>query len=684
MKVRGGMQRTAAMQSRIKGRNGRASERLAVLALCGMMLGGGLRARARNLFGAQPVPDWVKAAAQQKLPEFHGNPKAVVLLEDTTYTVDAKGQAIEHVRRVVKILRPQGRDYGYPAVSYDKDSKVLSMHVWSIDAAGHEYSVKDNEILDMGQPGEAGELYSDERAKVVDPPGRDPGGVIAYEYERKQRPYLAETNWEFQDELPRIEQSFTLALPAGYTYTTTWARHAKVDGIDLENHSYRWEMNDEPAIDLEHVPMAPGEGALAARMTVHYTGPGLAEPQDGTWQGIGEWYDGLSRDRLASTPDIAAKAAELTAGKTDFYDKAEAIGNFVQQKIRYFVIEMGVGGYQPHAAEDIFRGRYGDCKDKATLLSAMLSSLGIHSALLMVDTERGVVDPEAPSIWGNHMVAAIEIPKGYESPKLHSVVTAKTGKRYLIFDPTWYLTPFGQLEDNLQGSYGVLIEGKDSQVIELPVLDPTLNTIRRLGKFELSADGTLKGSVTDARFGDLAEHRRRIFSSEGETKQTEYMNKVIGQDFTGASMTGLKVENAEVLNKELTTTFDLQATHFASFSGPLLMVRPRVLGSYGIGVDHKARHVEINLEQTMQGTDAYDIELPQGYIVDELPDPVKLDVGFASYVSSTELHGRVLHYSRTYTVRQVTVPANKYAEVQQRAAAIAADEDSQAILKRGN
>jgi len=672
------------MQSRVATGRGCAGGRLALLLVGAMVLGGGVAARAGNLFGSQPVPDWVKTAAQQKVPEFQGNPKAVVLLEETTYTVDQKGQAVEHVRRVVKILRPQGRDYGYPSVYYDKDSKVLSMHVWSIDAAGHEYTVKDSEILDVGQPGEGGELYSDERAKVADPPGRDPGGIIAYEYDKRERPYLAETNWEFQDDLPRMQQRFTLALPAGYTYTTTWARHAKVEGIDLENHSYRWEMNDVPAIDLDHVPMAPGEGALAARMTVHYAGPGLAEPQDGTWQGIGEWYEGLSRDRLVSTPDIAAKAAELTAGKTDFYDKAEAIGDFVQQKIRYFVIEMGVGGYQPHAAEDIFRGRYGDCKDKATLLSAMLSSVGIHSALVMVDTERGVVDPEAPSIWGNHMIGAIEVPRGYESPKLHSVVTAKTGKRYLIFDPTWHLTPFGQLEDNLQGSYGVLIEGKDSQVIELPVLDPTLNTIRRSGKFELSADGTLKGSVTDLRFGDLAMDRRRVFSSEGEKKQTEYMNRVIGQDFTGASMTGLKVDNVDALNKDLTTTFDLQASHFARFSGPLLMVRPRVLGSYGLDVDRKPRHVEIDLEQTMQGTDEYDIELPQGYVVDELPDPVKIDVGFASYVSSTELHGRVLHYSRTYTVRQVTVPATKYPEVQQLAAAIAADEDNQAILKRGN
>jgi hypothetical protein len=84
-----------------------------------------------------------------------------------------------------------------------------------------------------------------------------------------------------------LDERFKLVLPQRFTYTTTWAHHAKVDGVDLENQRYLWEMKDEAAIDLEQVPMSPGEGALAARMTVHYAGPGLAEPQDGTWQGIG-------------------------------------------------------------------------------------------------------------------------------------------------------------------------------------------------------------------------------------------------------------------------------------------------------------------------------------------------------------------------------------------------------------
>ena len=61
------------------------------------------------------------------------------------------------------------------------------------------------------------------------------------------------------------------------------------------------------------------------------------------------------------------------------------------------------------------------------------------------------------------------------------------------------------------------------------------------------------------------------------------------------------------------------------------MVRPRVLGSYELDVDHKIRKVAIDLHETMQASDDFDIQIPDGYVVDEVPDPVKEDVGFASY-----------------------------------------------------
>ncbi|MEO6923961.1 MAG: DUF3857 and transglutaminase domain-containing protein, partial [Bryocella sp.] len=538
---------------------------------------------------AASVPDWVRDAAKAPLPKLPDTTKAVILLDDTTYTVDARGRATEHRRVVTRILRPQGRRYGTPAVWFDKDSKLQSLHVWSIDPAGHEYALKDNEIIEAGAPGEGGILFSDVRYKYAEPPGRDPGGVVAYEYTRAERPYLAETIWDFQGRIPRIAQTFRLELPAGFTYTTAWSHHAKVEAADLENHAYVWTMNDQPGIDLERVPMSPSTSALTGRMTVHYSGPGLAVPQDGTWQGIGEWYEALAKDRLSPTAEVSAKAVELTQGKTDFYDKAEAIGEFVQKQIRYFDIEVGVGGFMPHLSGDIFHDRYGDCKDHASLLSAMLSAVGIHSALVLVDSERGVIDPGAPSLMGDHMIGAIEIPDGYTSPKLHSVITASTGKRYLIFDPTWTFTPFGQLEDNLQGSTAVLLEGGKSQIIHLPVLSPDLNHVTRTARLQLAADGTLEGTITEKRFGDLAETGRYLIAHDDARELQQFIDRKVGQDLTAASVTNFKSENVDALNKDLTMSFHVKADHYATSAGPLLMVRPRVMGRLEMPVDNEKR-----------------------------------------------------------------------------------------------
>jgi hypothetical protein len=635
------------------------------------------------IFASKPdsVPDWVRTAAQQTLPSYSPETNAVVLLEDITYTVAPDGSAVEHYRHIVKILRPQGRDEGIVAVPFDKDSKILSMHVWSIGPDGHEYAVKDNEMAEYGYPGQ-GNFFMDLRVRAASAPGRDPGGIVAYEYEQRNHAYLTEKTWFFQDDLPHVNQTFTLELPPNFTYGTVWAHSKETPAIDLEHQRWRWEMKNTPAIDLDQVPLRPSEMALAGRMTVHYAGPTLTAPTAGSWQSIGEWYQSIAKDRLVATPEIAAKAKELVGDKTDFYDKTEAIAEFVQKQVRYFVIEMGIGGYQPHYAADIFRNRYGDCKDKATLLTAMLSTVSVHGALVMVDDRRGVIDPDAPSIVGDHMIAAIEIPKGYNSPKLRSVVTSKTGRQYLIFDPTWDKTAFGQLEHNLQGGYGVLVEGSDSQIIQFPVLSPDLNTIRRTASFQLQPDGSLKGTVNEKRFGDLSERRRDLYTSGDAKEQTQYLDRLLGQDFTAFTVSDFKVQNAESLNKDLTTTYSLTADRFGKSMGPLLMVRPRVLGSEDLRTDQKKRQVPINLSETMQEQDDYTIELPVGYAVDEIPTPVKLDLGFASYESSSIVKDNILHYTRTYTVREVTLPADKYGDVQKLAAVIAADEQNSAVLKK--
>ena len=395
---------------------------VASLALAAMLL------LPSSAFAAKDqVPDWVKAAMAEPVTGVSDNAKAVVLLDETTLKVGPDGQAVEHRRRVVKILRPTGREEGVVFVPFDNDTKILSLHIWSVGPDGQEYAVKDKEILEIGEPN-SGPLYSDERYKLCEPPGRDPGGVIAYEYEQRKAYYEHEQDWFIQSSIPRMHQSLTLELPPGYSYAAVWAHHETEKATDLEHQRTRWDLAATPAIDLERVPFAPPMGGLTGRMTVHYGPTPTGKPALGTWQEVSDVYDQIARDRMTATPEIAAKAVELTAGKTDFYAKAEAVAEFVQKDIRYFVIEKGIGGWQPHPAADIFRNRYGDCKDKSTLLSAMLSSIVRHPlhhragrhATAASSTPSCTLDARQPR-HRRHRNSH----RATTSPKLRSVVTAK-------------------------------------------------------------------------------------------------------------------------------------------------------------------------------------------------------------------------------------------------------------------
>src|ERR1700747_2990480 len=94
------------------------------------------------------------------------------------------------------------------------------------------------------------------------------------------------------------------------------------------------------------------------------------------WNGMGKWYSNLVSSREAASPQIKQQVADLTSGKTSTLDKMQALASFGQDDIRYVAIELGIGGWQPHPAAEVFSKRYGDCKDKATLLRSMLHEIG--------------------------------------------------------------------------------------------------------------------------------------------------------------------------------------------------------------------------------------------------------------------------------------------------------------------
>ena len=251
---------------------------------CGAMLvvfGCSGLARASN----PQIPDWAINASTGKGD--WGDAKAVVLLQDTLLTVQPDGKAVERVRMVVKILRPEGRDYATPAIGFSKDNKLLSFHVWSIGPDGHHYAMKDSEYLEAGTS-DSGILYNDERVKAASPPGADPGGVIAWEATQQFPTYLSEVNWQFQNSVPTVETSFEIDLPPGWHQYPVWFRHDALAPTQATPNCFRWEMDNVKGIDLSEVQLHPAWAAIAGRMSVHFSANPIPEGS-ALWEKIGTW-----------------------------------------------------------------------------------------------------------------------------------------------------------------------------------------------------------------------------------------------------------------------------------------------------------------------------------------------------------------------------------------------------------
>ena len=110
------------------------------------------------------------------------------------------------------------------------------------------------------------------------------------------------------------------------------------------------------------------------------------------------------------------------------------------------------------------------------------------------------------------------------------------------------------------------------------------------------------------------------------------------------------------------------------------------MGSHARGVpdvmEGKPRAYAIEIGHPGGWRDSFDIAIPAGYVVDETPDPVDVDVDFASYKSAVSVKGNLLHYECEYVVRQVEIPPAKAADFRKLENAILADEKGTAVLKK--
>ncbi len=660
--------------------SGRRGSHQVAVSILAAILAFASRPAAANWFGkGQPLPQWAVDAAKTHTPEDDKDAEAVILYDEYMETIDPDGRATERERKAIRILKPQGRHHTC-GVSYDVDEKINYFRVWTIAADEKQYQAQDTDFIEEGNTA-IPVMLSTQKRRVAHPPAVDLGATIFCESEEVLQPYLHETVWEFQEAIPVVSQALEIDLPPGKSYSDAWHNFPAAKPVEVAPNHWRWELRDIPALTLRDIPSHPEWAALASRMSVQW-GDAAVPGIENQWRAIGEWVTTLEAGRPDPSPEITAQTQSLIAGAPDFYTRLSRITDFIQKNIRYFIVMRGIGGLQANHAADIFRNRYGDCKDKTTLLISMLQVAGIPAHYVPVDDRRGIVDPNDPSLEGNHMITAIEVPANVEDPRLMAIVKGKDGKRYLIFDPTNEHTPVGNLPSYEQGGYGMLAAGAESQVIQLPVLVPEANGTDRKGEFTLAADGTLSGQVDASHSGPDGAEMRMILKYTDEKERREYWESSIARDVPGAVLNSFEFVQPAALDKPIEFHYQLTAGQYAHQAGPLLLVRPRVVGSDLLPFNDKPRTVPIDLNQTGHWHDSFDITLPPGYVVDETPDPVNVDDDFASYHSTITSKANQLHYERDYVVRKVEIPADKALAFRQLESAIIADEKGMAVLKK--
>lgn len=632
------------------------------------------------------APAWMHSLVGVPVPQHDDKTVAVLLYADEVVNIQSADKVRTTVRRAYKILRPDGRDLGFVVVPFEARTKINDLHGWCIPAEGKDYEVKDKDGAEVSLPKVAGaELISDVRAKVIQIPAPDPGNIIGYEYEREEQPYALQDLWHFQSTLPVRESHYTLQLPPGWEFKSTFLNTPEIKPVQSGN-LWQWSVNDVKAVRRED-DMPPWNG-VAGRMIISYYPSGGAVPGKTfvDWRQMGMWYSSLTSGRAEASPALKQKVASLTGSMPQVLDKVRAIARFAQRDIRYVAIELGIGGWQPHPAQEVFEHQYGDCKDKATLMMAMLREIGVDSYYVVINTERGSVTPEVQAHMGafNHAIIAVKLPAGVSDPSFHSMLQHPKLGNLLFFDPTNETTPFGEIGGYLQSNYGLLVAQDGGELVQLPKQPGAMNSIQRRAKLTLTPEGSLVGDIEETRLGDrAAQQRDALRSVTKDADKIKPIETLLSHSLSSFQITKALVENFHESSLPFRYQYSIVAPGYAKTAGDLILVRPRVVGSKSSAVleTKEPRQFPVEFDGPALDTDTFEIALPQGFAVDELPPPVDLAYSFATYHSKTEAVGNVLRYTRSFEIKELSVPLSKVEELKGFYRRIAGDERNTAVLK---
>jgi transglutaminase-like putative cysteine protease/tetratricopeptide (TPR) repeat protein len=643
---------------------------------------------AESSFDLPYRTDAVQAIAAFKrnpAPRKTGGP-LLVLVDTAVDRIFPSGNVGHFVQQIYRVNNNAGADeLAVFPVTYDP--AVENVHFISARVIHPDGSITDApEAEDATVSDAVGyETFYDVRNKYVRMPNIQPGDFVEIAYtvipttlESLYGDYYGQVQ-PFGGDSPKLQQQFVVIVPANkplyyhpvrfqgqFTVTTTApgnaekraaaavtasAQSAGGAGVSatapVADRVYRWTMNDVPVAYSE--PNAP---------PMIESVPYIEVSSFKDWPDFAAWYTGLIRDTFVMNDDLRQTTDRLVQGLTTDEAKADAIYSYVIRNTRYVALEFGIHGYRPYPVTQVFRRRFGDCKDKASLLVAMLEHAGIRADLVLVRTrDRGLVDPAIPS------VADFD----------HAIVYVPSLDRYLD----------GTAEYN--GARELPGGDQRAMVLRIPVNadlpgaaddpPPSLDAVKPVVTAELPAaqnswTRTLTGSI-DSR-GNLAFDQNMIVSGEQAPlfrhamelpdRRAGLLQNMLRQSLPGITVTSVDAQNQNQYDLPLQVNFSGSVPHFATELSDTSLLVPRAL----ISVNWVPRFAPLAtrvypvlLDPPSLVRETLSLTLPPGFHA-VLPREFDLDSKFAHVSSSVAIQNGVLVIRDLTETRTSEIPVADY------------------------
>jgi len=579
----------------------------------------------------------------------------------------------------LKVLTEEGRDgNGSVSLTYHRRYGSVEIVVARVIKADGTETVVGEDLITEGTPPEISAMNifeADFREISVVFPGLEIGDAIEYIIHQSYEP-LIDNGFNgiyfLQYVEPIVESRVTIvgpsSLPLVHVVKNGEAEHEET--TDGDRTVYTWTARGMPKIERE-LAMAPPR-QIAARLIVS-TMP--------TWEEMSRYVWKMVDEKCVAEDSIKDLVAEITDGLTSAEDKIRAIHYWILENVRYLGIAMDRGAFlEPHFAAYTLEKEYGICRDKATLMITMLSEIGVPSWMVAINPSHRM-DTEIPTIYFEHGIVAIEGPDG----------------GYLYIDPT--IEEAREVYARYVGDRYLLVateEGKDiRQAAHVPA---TANSGDITDRAVLADDGSIRGDVTITGNGFYELILRRVNKNMGPQQFEMTAERMVQNIYPGAELRSFSVTDADDLYEPTTIELSYHIDDYALDAEPYTLFRvPAATGSFemlsdflfGRMVGLPERKYPVALGVTLGVDEKAEVVLPDGFVVENLPDAVDFEAGAISlsmtyeYVPPGPNDGNgLIRYNRKFGIDTFEISPEDYLNLKEAVRLAARSKKGEVILKR--